>query len=84
MLSALPMCDDRSWVGFKIEKRLAILAIPYNFLDLLLDNKSVTSCKNTITKESLIRTFINILMVVLTTDYKKDQIHIPEILKRLK
>ena len=30
------------------------------------------------------RAFINLLMVALTTDYKKDQVHLPEILKRLR
>ncbi len=30
------------------------------------------------------RAFVNLLMVALTTDYKKDQVHLPEILKRLR
>jgi hypothetical protein len=35
-------------------------------------------------KELHYRAFVNLLMVSLTTDYKKDQVHLPEILKRLR
>lgn len=47
------------------------------------DSLSRSSCFSGIEWEQKTRIFINILMVALSTDYKKDQIHMREILKRL-
>ncbi|MFK7823170.1 MAG: DUF4159 domain-containing protein [Oligoflexales bacterium] len=83
LLDALPTCNGNLWHGFMFDNRLAILAIPYKFLPSLLDSRSKTKCSEPPTRERNLRIFINTLMVALTTDYKKDQIHMREILKRL-
>jgi hypothetical protein len=80
LLDALPVCNSAGWSGFVFDARLAILAVPYNFLESLADGSTI--CPGTV--EQGTRAFINLLMVALATDYKKDQIHLPEILKRLR
>ncbi len=86
LLDALNSCDPGIWQGFHFDKRLAVLAIPGHFLSLLSDGSGmkISRCATNINEEKLTRTFVNILMVALATDYKKDQIHLPEILKRLR
>ena len=83
LLDALPTCNGKLWHGFMFDKRLAILAVPYKFLPSLLDSGNKNHCSEPPTRERNLRIFINTLMVALTTDYKKDQIHMKEILKRL-
>ena len=63
---------------------MAIVAIPGDFLETLVDQKVNSKCSERRSYEKVMRVFINIMMVALTTDYKKDQIHLPEILKRLR
>lgn len=84
LLDSLPQCSGGSWQGFIFDDRLAILVIPFRFLESLSDNPSVQECKSSLNREQMVRTFVNILMVAMATDYKKDQIHLPEILKRLR
>ena len=84
LLESLPTCSERVWKGFRFDGRIAIFAIPGDFMDLLVDQKKKAPCKAKASYERVTRVFINILMVALTTDYKKDQIHLPEILKRLR
>ena len=95
LLSTLPGCSEASkqWRVLHYDDRLMILAIPFSLIDLLADsstkvrraeNTNEGSCYNAAMQEQLIRTFVNILMVVQATDYKMDQIHLPEILKRLR
>lgn len=83
LIDALPGCQWEIWQGFHFDQRLAILAIPYDFLESLSHRNGLKVCGQKISYERLVRIFINILMVALTTDYKKDQIHMREILKRL-
>ena len=83
LLNSLPECDGNVWKYYSIDNRMAVLNIPYGFLSSILRNKpSCVSLDNY--REQSVRIFINILMVALTTDYKKDQVHLPEILKRLR
>jgi hypothetical protein len=86
LLDALPTCQGtRSWQGFQFDGRLAILVIPFSFLDLLRDHAPPSRlCAQGPDRERSLRLFVNLLMVVLATDYKRDQIHLPEILKRLR
>jgi len=84
LLDSLPICNKKLWQGLHFDQRLAILAIPYRFLPTLLEQPKLPRCTANTTREQTDRIFINILMVALTTDYKKDQIHLPEILKRLR
>ena len=95
LLSALPKCSARSeqWRALRYDGRLMILAVPFSLTKLLADGSAEAgraqspnqgSCNSSAMQEQLTRTFVNILMVVLATDYKMDQIHLPEILKRLR
>lgn len=84
LLDSLPSCSGSVWQGYQYDGRLAILVVPYNFLGSVKDNKKKDGCSDQLEYEDRVRVFVNILMVALTTDYKKDQIHLPEILKRLR
>ncbi|MCB9229060.1 MAG: DUF4159 domain-containing protein [Deltaproteobacteria bacterium] len=83
LLDALPGCQKAVWHGYQYDGRLAILTIPFPFLQSSGTFQAQTVCGQPVSRENYIRIFINILMVALTTDYKKDQIHMREILKRL-
>jgi hypothetical protein len=84
LLDALPACNGRVWQGFHFDGRLAILVPPYDFSRSLADVPVLPPCKEKFSLEQNTRSFVNVLMVALATDYKKDQIHLPEILKRLR
>lgn len=84
LLETLPSCNGKVWRWFGIDGRLAILQAPYHLSDFLQDQPVKMSCDGMGTAEYQTRMFVNILMVALTTDYKRDQIHLPEILKRLR
>lgn len=85
LLDALPTCGEQVWYGFFFDHRLAILAIPFDFLESLGDTSPASLiCGQSMTALRKIRYLINIVMVPLTTDYKKEQIHMREVLKRLR
>ncbi len=84
LLETLPACNGKIWKWFGLDGRLAILQAPYQFSGGLQDQAVRMSCDGIGTTEYQTRVFVNILMVALTTDYKRDQIHLPEILKRLR
>lgn len=84
LLDALPPCNDQIWRGLRWDGRLAILIIPYGLLESLKDGGHPPVCPNPPDEERSLRVFVNLVMVALATDYKKDQIHLPEILKRLR
>lgn len=84
LLDALPGCNNEIWRGFQYDGRLAVLAIPYGFLASLRDQGGPAPCQGAPNQEQSVRVFVNLIMVALATDYKKDQIHLPEILKRLR
>jgi hypothetical protein len=84
LLDALPTCNGQIWRGFEYDGRLAILAVPYGFLASVKDHATSPACANPPDQERSVRIFVNLVMVALATDYKKDQIHLPEILKRLR
>jgi hypothetical protein len=80
LLKQLPTCNELPWrVASKADGQIVALSIPFAFLDAVLDTPP---CE--MKKEDLNRSFVNLLMVALTLDYKKDQIHLPEILKRIR
>ena len=85
LLKDLPSCsqEHQPWWEYRMDERMALLQIPPGFLKALATPPSPNSCSQ-VSKELLIRTMVNIVMVILTTDYKKDQIHLPEILKRIR
>ena len=84
LLNSLPTCNNKNWQVFMFHQRMAIVAIPYPLLAYLSDQPRKHPCLSAKDKETHIRVFINLLMVALATDYKKDQVHLPEILKRLR
>ncbi|SMF55612.1 DUF4159 domain-containing protein [Pseudobacteriovorax antillogorgiicola] len=84
LLDSLPKCQNQVWLGYHYDERIAVVAIPFGFLGGLLNTSSQDKCAAEIGRERATRIFINLLMVSLATDYKKDQIHLPEILKRLR
>ncbi|MBM4252157.1 MAG: DUF4159 domain-containing protein [Deltaproteobacteria bacterium] len=84
LLDALPSCQGEIWRGYQFDGRLAILAIPYGFLQSVRDQSAPVTCSNPPDNERATRIFVNMIMVALATDYKRDQIHLPEILKRLR
>lgn len=84
LLDALPSCGGMVWRGFHFDGRLAILVVPYSFLATIKDAPETVPCSNPPDTERSVRIFVNLVMVALATDYKKDQIHLPEILKRLR
>ncbi len=84
LLDTLPTCAGKLWRGLHFDGRLVAVAIPHRFLEQLLDKPKSPGCDIGVDQERLVRVYVNLLMVVLATDYKKDQIHLPEILKRLR
>lgn len=84
LLDALPDCNSVVWRGFHFDGRLAVIAIPFGLLNILKDQPTPAPCAVQPDYERSVRVFVNLVMVALATDYKKDQIHLPEILKRLR
>ncbi len=84
LLDSLPSCQGEIWRGYQFDGRLAILAIPYGFIQSVRDQSAAINCSNPPDSERSTRIFVNMIMVALATDYKRDQIHLPEILKRLR
>lgn len=84
LMNTLPSCHNRPWRGFHYDRRLAILVVPDDMLSILSDQSLVQKCKSKLSKFSYEKAFTNILMVALTTSYKNDQIHLPNILNRLR
>ena len=84
LLPTLPSCNGQLWRWFGIDGRLAMLQVPYHFSAFLQDQPHKAPCDNLSQSETQVRVFVNLMMVALTTDYKRDQIHLPEILKRLR
>ncbi len=84
LLDSLPACEGASWQEYRYDGRTAILAIPFKLTSLLSNNPEPSQCAALNDRERLTKVLINLFMVSLATDYKKDQIHLPEILKRLR
>jgi hypothetical protein len=84
LLASLPQCGNQVWEGFHFDQRIAMVLVPGDFLRFTLDEPGAGGCFDKYTREQAVRVFINLMMVALATDYKKDQIHLPEILKRLR
>ncbi len=84
LLASLPQCGQFVWEGFHFDQRIAVVLVPGDFMRMLLDERNPPACFSKFSHEQAVRVFINLLMVALATDYKKDQIHLPEILKRLR
>ncbi|WP_141736092.1 DUF4159 domain-containing protein [Oligoflexus tunisiensis] len=84
LLASLPQCGNVVWEGFHFDQRIAMVLVPGDFLRFTLNEPGAGSCFEKFTHEQAVRVFINLMMVALATDYKKDQIHLPEILKRLR
>jgi hypothetical protein len=84
LLNSLPTCKGRPWKIFSFDGRVVAIAAPYSLLSSLQDQPVKWSCESNVTYEQQVRIFVNLLMMAFTTDYKRDQIHLPEILKRLR
>ena len=84
LLNSLPTCRGRIWRIFSFDGRVVAIESPYSSLRLLQDNPTAWSCEGQVSYEQHVRIFVNLMMTAFTTDYKKDQIHLPEILKRLR
>ena len=86
LLTVLPTCisENQQWKVAIFDDRVASVIIPYNYIKSLLEYLNHGKLCSGITGKNFIRSFINIMMVSLTTDYKNDQTHLPEILKRLR
>ena len=84
LLDSLPKCRESVWHGYHFDGRVAVITLPFSLLDQLAARPVPINCPDSVDRERATRIFINLLMVALATDYKKDQIHLPEILKRLR
>ncbi|MCY4443224.1 MAG: hypothetical protein OXC44_00255 [Proteobacteria bacterium] len=86
LIDGMPACSSFRWAELRFDGRMMALFAPPGFMNALSDSPSGDSqgCFAAFEKEPLMRAMINTMMVVLTTDYKKDQIHLPEILKRMR
>jgi hypothetical protein len=69
---------------FSFDGRVAAIETPYSVLSILEDKASKWTCEGNVPYEQHVRIFVNLMMMAFTTDYKRDQIHLPEILKRLR
>jgi hypothetical protein len=84
LLNSLPTCKGRGWRVFSFDGRVAAIETPYSVLSILEDRASDWKCEGNVPYEQHVRIFVNLMMTAFTTDYKRDQIHLPEILKRLR
>jgi hypothetical protein len=84
LLSSVPTCKGQQWRIFALDGRVAAIVSPYSLLSQLRDQPEKLNCEGNITYEQNVRIFVNLMMMAFTTDYKRDQIHLPEILKRLR
>jgi hypothetical protein len=84
LLNSLPTCKGHPWKIFSFDGRVVAISSPYSLLASLQDQPAKWSCESNVTYEQQVRIFVNLLMMAFTTDYKRDQIHLPEILKRLR
>ncbi|MEI8027330.1 MAG: DUF4159 domain-containing protein [Pseudomonadota bacterium] len=84
LLDSLPACEGSTWQEYRYDGRTAILAIPFRLSSILSNTPEPAPCPVLNDRERLTRVLVNLFMVSLATDYKKDQIHLPEILKRLR
>jgi hypothetical protein len=84
LLNSLPTCKGKAWRIFSFDGRVTAIAAPYSLLDSLRDQPARWSCESQVAYEQQVRIFVNLMMTAFTTDYKRDQIHLPEILKRLR
>jgi hypothetical protein len=83
LLKTLPTCNSKPWYSLSFDKRLAVVVIPFSLLARVKDSGASSKCYENHDLEFLQRTFVNLAMVALTTDYKNDQVHVNEILKRI-
>ena len=84
LLNSLPACKGRFWRIFSFDGRVVAIEAPYSNLRLLQDKPVAWACEGQVSYEQHVRIFVNLMMTAFTTDYKRDQIHLPEILKRLR
>ena len=84
LLKSLPTCDDQVWREFRQYDRPFVLSIPYDLVAGVSDGPPSNPCLDKIPRQIMKRLVVNIAMLAMTTHYKSDQIHLPEILKRLR
>ncbi len=84
LLKSLPTCDGHVWNEFRRHDRPLVLSIPYDLVSGVADNATSNTCLDKIPRDIMKRLMVNIAMLAMTTHYKSDQIHLPEILKRLR
>ena len=84
LLKSLPTCDGLVWSEFRRHDRPFVLSIPYDLVSGVSDSAGSDPCLDKIPRDIMKRLVVNIAMLAMTTHYKSDQIHLPEILKRLR
>jgi|GEM_PF-3707682 len=81
LFAGLPSCKGQQLYEFRLHGRMAILLTPLNFLSAI-ETENFEACPGS--DEQWKRLFVNTWMALLAMDYKKDQVHLPAILKRLR
>lgn len=84
LLKRLPGCGGGSWDHIVFDQKSIVIVIPFAFSEAVSDGSKLPACLAGVDQEELTRVFINLLMYAQTLDYKLDQIHLPEILKRIR
>ena len=84
LLKSLKNCSGRAWQEFTFQERTTILTIPFDILGGIDDLQRPDSCSSDLGKDTLVKYFVNIVMLAMTSHYKSDQVHLPDILKRLR
>ena len=92
LIEKLPECDQHRWYQYYYDNRTMIIVIPEGMLEAISDNPSGSKCYSfldsssflTSSSQVIVRSMINLIMMLLTSDYKSDQIHLSEILKRMR
>ena len=84
LLNGMPICNDHKWQEYRRESRMMILHVPPGFITSIADTPPPNTCFSHLSSPTKYRLMTNLIMVILSTDYKKDQLHIREILKRIR
>lgn len=84
LLAGMPPCGEHSWQEFRLDQRMAILIVPAGLVAAITDTPATANCWRRLGGRHTFRLMTNLIMVILTTNYKQDQIHIRETLKRIR
>ena len=84
LLNGMPICNNHKWQEYRHESRMMILHVPPGFITSVTDTPPSNTCFSHLSSPTKYRLMTNLIMAILSTDYKKDQLHIREILKRIR